>query len=93
MVRVRVEVHLKRGVTDPEGDNVNKALKLLGFSGVRGVHSAKLFSIDLETKDADAAKSVAEEMCRRLLANPVIHDYTIAVQSETAPKASEKRAR
>ncbi len=91
MVRVRVEVHLKRGVTDPEGDNVNKALKLLGFSGVRGVHSAKLFSIDLETKDADAAKSVAEEMCRRLLANPVIHDYTISVQPEIPSKVAAKR--
>lgn len=80
MVRVRVEVHLKKGVTDPEGDNVQKALKLLGFEGVRGVHSAKLFLIDLAAKDARAAKGTIEEMCRKLLANPVIHDYTIAVE-------------
>ena len=79
MVRVRVEVRLKKGVTDPEGDNVHKALKLLGFKGVRGVHTSKLFLIDLDTKDITAAQKEVEEMCRHLLANPVIHDYAIAV--------------
>ena len=80
MVGVRVEVRLKKGVADPEGDNVHKALTLLGFKGVRGVHSSKLFQIDLEQKDAKAARKEVEEMCRRLLANPVIHDYDITVE-------------
>ena len=79
MVRVRVEIRLKKGVTDPEGDNVLKALTLLGFKGLKGVGSAKVFLIDLTTKDAGAARTEAEEMCRRLLANPVIHDYAISV--------------
>ncbi len=80
MVRVSVEVRLKKGVADPEGDNVHKALKLLGFKGVTGVHSSKHFLIDVEETDAKAAKKAVEEMCRRLLANPVIHDYAIAVE-------------
>ena len=80
MVQVRVEVRLKKGVTDPEGDNVEKALTLLGFKGLRAVHSSKLFLIDLATKDPKAAQRQAEEMCRRLLANPVIHDYSIRVE-------------
>ena len=79
MIRVRVEVHLKKGVTDPEGDNVSKALKLLGFS-VRGVHSSKLFRIDVDAKDSKAASAQVEKMCRALLANPVIHDYRIEVE-------------
>jgi len=45
MVRVRVEVRLKKGVTDPEGDNVHKALTLLGFKGLRAVHTSKLFLV------------------------------------------------
>ena len=81
MVRVRVEVRLRKGVTDPEGDNVQKALTLLGFKGIGGVHSVKLFLIDLATKDAEVARKEAEEMCRRLLANTVIHEYTIAVET------------
>src|SRR5439155_14638593 len=56
MVQVRVEVRLKKGVTDPEGDNVQKALTLLGFKGLRAVHSSKLFLIDLATKDPKAAQ-------------------------------------
>ena len=80
MVQVRVEIRLKKGVTDPEGDNVQKALNLLGFKGVRSVRSSKLFLIDLRTKDARAARKEVEEMCRRLLANPVIHDYAIAIE-------------
>ena len=80
MVRVRVEIRLKKGVTDPEGDHVHKALGLLGFKGVRGVHSTKVFQIDLETNDTKRATSEAEEMCRRLLANQVIHDYAISIE-------------
>ncbi len=81
MVRVRVEIRLKKGVTDPEGDNVQKALRLLGFSGVRSVRSSKLFVIDLEGNDSKAARKQAEDMCRRLLANPVIHEYSIAIET------------
>ncbi len=80
MVRISVEVRLKKGVADPEGDNVHKALKLLGFQGVKGVHTSKRFLIDLEETDASAARKAVEEMCRRMLANPVIHDYVIAVE-------------
>ncbi len=91
MARVQIEVHLKKGVTDPEGDNVRKALGLLGFKGVRGVHSAKLFLVDLDTDDAAVARSEAEEMCRRLLANPVVHDYTIRVDEGATVKPARGR--
>ncbi len=80
MVRVRIEVDLKKGVTDPEGENVRKALNLLGFKGIRAVHSAKLFLVDVDAAGAAEAREAANEMCRRLLANPVVHDYTITVE-------------
>jgi phosphoribosylformylglycinamidine synthase len=89
---MRIEVHLKKGVTDPEGDNVHKALNLLGFKGIRGVHSAKLFLVDLDAEAPDEARAAAEEMCRRLLANPVIHNYTIAVEeTPAAPRRTHRR--
>ncbi len=76
-MRTRVEIHLKKGVADPEGDNVLKALKLLGFSSVSGVRSIKVFDIDLLERSREKAEVAVEEMCRKLLANPVIHDYRI----------------
>lgn len=78
-MRARVEVHLKRGVADPEGDNVSKALRLLGFADVASVHSVKVYEIDLGGGDRAKAKRSVEDMCRKLLANPVIHDYRIEV--------------
>jgi phosphoribosylformylglycinamidine synthase subunit PurS len=53
---------------------------LLGFKDVRAVRSSKLFVIDLGSAQAAAARKQVEEMCRRLLANPVIHDYSISIE-------------
>jgi phosphoribosylformylglycinamidine synthase len=77
MVKAFVEIHLKKGVADPEGSNTLKALKLLGFENAADVKSAKLFEIDLDEEDEARARDMLEEMCNRLLANPVIHDYQI----------------
>jgi phosphoribosylformylglycinamidine synthase len=79
MALVTVEVHLKNGVTDPEGDATAKALKLLGFDGISKVRFVKRFDLEVAEADPAKARAAAEEMCRRLLANPVIHDFTIRV--------------
>jgi len=80
-MKVQVQIRLKKGVADPEGDNTLKALNLLGFKGLSAVHSAKLFEIELDEENHAVAKEQAEEMCRRLLANPVIQDYKIELLS------------
>jgi len=83
-IEVDVTIKLKRGVADPEGENTKKALHLLGFDDVRGVKSMKTFRITLEAETESAGadkeetvKTEVDEMCRKLLANPVIHDYDI----------------
>jgi phosphoribosylformylglycinamidine synthase PurS subunit len=79
LVIAHVIVHLKPGISDPEGQNTQKALQLLGFDGVTGVHTTKTWDIELKTKDREKAKADVEKMCRRLLTNPVIHDFTIRI--------------
>jgi len=74
-----VTVRLKRGVLDPEAETTKKALERLGFE-LEGLRSADRFEVDLEADDADAATERAEEMAERLLANPTIHDYEVAVE-------------
>jgi phosphoribosylformylglycinamidine synthase PurS subunit len=80
MVVAEVRIELKRGVADPEGANTRKALELLGFKGVDGVQSIKTWVIRLDEKDPGKARARVDEMCRRLLSNPVIHNYEIDIE-------------
>ncbi len=77
--RAEVRIELKPGVSDPEGANTKKALELLGFSGVRDVRAFHAFAIELDAKDEPAAKAQVEEMCKRLLVNPVVHHARVTV--------------
>ena len=74
---VMVEVSLRPGIADPEGSTVERALPALGFSGVRGVRMGKAIRFQVDADSEEAARHTAEELCRRLLANPVIEEAEI----------------
>lgn len=76
----RVEVRLKKSVLDPQGKAVGGGLASLGFAGVRDVRVGKLIEVRLEAESREAAEAVAEEASRRLLANPVIEEFTVQVE-------------
>ncbi len=94
-MEAEVRIKLKHGVADPEGENTKKALNLLGFRNVRAVETMKTFRIVVEEeaeagegggeeegrekREEERVRQEVEEMCRRLLANPVIQDYEIEV--------------
>ncbi len=78
MVIAEVKIKLKKGVADPEGANTKKTLELLGFD-VADVKAVKVFEINLGIEDKEEAKQKVEEMCQKLLANPVIHEYSITL--------------
>ena len=71
----RVEVTLKAGVNDPQGNAVLGGLRSLGFSGAQAARVGKLITLDLEAPDAESARRQVDEMCAKLLANPVIESY------------------
>ena len=78
MVIAEVKIKLKKGVADPEGANTKKTLELLGFD-VAEVKAVKVFEINLKIEDKEEARQKIEEMCQKLLANPVIHEYSITL--------------
>ncbi len=75
-----VTVMLKAGVLDPQGKAIGHALAGLGFAGVADVRAGKVIELDLAETDPARARSAAEEMARRLLANPVIESWQVAVE-------------
>ena len=78
-MKARVHVSLKPGVLDPQGKAIGNALKTLGFDGVGEVRQGRLIELELTDTDPAAARANVEEMCRQLLANPVIENYTIEI--------------
>jgi phosphoribosylformylglycinamidine synthase len=76
---VAVEVRLREGIADPQGQTIERTLPALGFGGVEGVRVGKLIRFHLEADDADAARREVDAMCERFLANPVIEDVEVTL--------------
>jgi phosphoribosylformylglycinamidine synthase subunit PurS len=79
--RAKIEVSLKLGHTDPEGNTTEHLLKELGYA-VADVNVSKVYNIQLESSSTKDAKAKAEEMAKRLLANPTKDNYTITVEEQ-----------
>jgi phosphoribosylformylglycinamidine synthase len=82
MFEAKVTVRLKKGVSDPEGANTLKALHLLGFNKVKDAKTIRTFDILIDGKDKNTVKKDVEQMCQRLLTNPVIHNYEIEIEEK-----------
>tara|TARA_B100000686_G_scaffold303218_1_gene339877 strand:+ start:1882 stop:2124 length:243 start_codon:yes stop_codon:yes gene_type:complete len=79
-MKVKVHVTLKNGVLDPQGKAVGHALEGLGFSGVDDVRVGRYIEFNLDETEIEKAKSLCDEMCRKLLANTVIENYNIEIE-------------
>ncbi len=79
-MKVAVNIHLKKGVLDPQGKAVLNALNSLGFDEVKDVRVGKQILIDIDTNNKEEAIKKAKKMADELLANPVIENYEIEVK-------------
>jgi len=79
MYKASVYVTPKAGVVDPQGAVVERALPALGHSGVRNIRVGRYITLDLQGDDAAKANADVDDMCRRLLANPIIEDYRFEI--------------
>jgi phosphoribosylformylglycinamidine synthase len=78
-MKARVQIMLKDGVLDPQGEAVRHALGTLGFAGVEGVRQGKVIELDLSETDRGKAEVTAKAMCEKLLANTVIESYRVEI--------------
>lgn len=76
-MKAKVHITLKTGVLDPQGKAVEHALASLGFAGVNEVRQGKYIELDLAETDRAKASDAVDRMCRALLANTVIENYSV----------------
>ena len=82
MFEVHITIHLKEGISDPEGANTLKTIHLLGYESVQDAKTSKIITLHMDGKDKTAVRKDVEGICQRLLINPVIHRYSIKIQSQ-----------
>ena len=78
-MKARVLIRLKQSILDAQGASVKRALEGLGFPEVMDVRVGKVLDLDLGGLDREAARRRIDEMCGRLLVNPVIEEFTVEV--------------
>ena len=91
MFLARVYVTLKPTVNDPQGLTIRGGLHSLGFESVESVRAGKYLEIRLDGKTKSEAEALVTEMCRKLLANPVIEDFRFEIE-EVAILRDESRS-
>jgi phosphoribosylformylglycinamidine synthase PurS subunit len=82
-MKARVLVRLKPSILDAQGVTVKRALASLGFGEVQDVRVGKVVDVELDGLGPDDARRRVDEMCTRLLCNPVIEDFTVELLGDT----------
>lgn len=80
MFEAEIKITLKKTVADPQGLTIKHALESLGQKGIGEVRMGKFVKMKLEAKDKAEAESRVHEMCRKLLANPIIEEYSFEIK-------------
>jgi len=79
MLKAQIQVMLKKGIFDPQGQAVKNGLESVGFDSVDEVRVGKIIEIDLKSTDRNKAAGEVNEMCDRMLANPVVESYQFEI--------------
>lgn len=80
--RVEVHIQLKPGMLDPQGETLEHVLAAIGYEGVRSMRVGKWITFEIKGGESDTVEAQVEEMCDRLLANPIIERYEYQVTRE-----------
>lgn len=93
MFRARILVRLRPSILDPQGKAVQHALASLGMDRVGAVRIGKYIEMNVAGNSRTAAQATAEEACRKLLANPVMEDFSLTLEKVGNVKSRARRPR
>ena len=79
-MKISAIVTLKKEVLDPQGKVISQTLKNMGYESIANIRQGKYFEIEINENDKGEAKKIIDEICKKLLTNTVIEDYTINIK-------------
>jgi len=83
-MKAKIYVSLKPSVLDPQGKAIHHAVETIGYHGIADVRQGKYFEVRLDDAlSAEAARAIVERMAHDVLANPVIEDYRVELDTDT----------
>ncbi|HEY6952164.1 MAG TPA: phosphoribosylformylglycinamidine synthase subunit PurS [Bacteroidota bacterium] len=82
MYRAKITVTLRKSILDPQGKAVEQSIHSLGYGTVENVRIGKFIELTVDTKSREEAERLTNDVCRKLLANPVMEDFSFVVEEE-----------
>ncbi len=79
-MKAKVIIKLKDTILDPQGLTIQHALETLGYKNIESLRSGKFFEIELNVEDKEKASEIVDEICKKLLANPVTEEYQFTIE-------------
>jgi phosphoribosylformylglycinamidine synthase PurS subunit len=80
-MKAKVIIKLKDTILDPQGLTIHHALETLGYKNIESLRSGKFFEIELNVEDREKAVEIVDEICKKILANPVTEEYQFTIES------------
>jgi phosphoribosylformylglycinamidine synthase PurS subunit len=77
---VKITVRLRKSILDPQGKAIEHALSTLGYKEIANVRTGKLIELTINSSNREDAERVTNEICQKLLANPVMEDYAFTIE-------------
>ncbi len=84
MLKAKIIVKLKDSILDPQGKTIHHALEMLGYKDIKSLRSGKFFELKLNFDDKEKAQVLVDEICKKLLANPVTEEYHFTIEEENS---------
>ena len=87
MYLAKIKITLKKSILDPQGKTIEHSLHSLGYKNVKDTRIGKFIELNLDVSGEREAKKITDEVCKKLLANPVMEDYQFEISSINGEKS------
>jgi phosphoribosylformylglycinamidine synthase PurS subunit len=86
----KIRITLRKSILDPQGKAVEHSIESLGYKNIKDTRIGKYIELTLEAASEADARKTTEEVCKKLLANPVMEDYDFEILNLNGTSASNK---